>query len=415
MAQHDAYNAEMHLNSLMHRGQWAQALALVEEWLAREPLRAELLLRKAQILRALQRFEQGLAALREYRAQRAAAVDLAFQEVDFLLGLGRTTEALETLEGLPPEQKRSAHGEYCRGRVLLARKNVRAGLQALWSAYARQPGFNRALVEWAATAQRYYGKRHVRRQLQALLARHGGDPTVAISVGLALNLVDSRYGGDILRYAVERYPEFASTGTHHAIGAPRSPETLSNSGVTDDYRIASEHILTGRYPEALDAYYQVVEKDPVWMPLLAPMVAEVLIDELMRPEDARMLLEEALRQVPTDYRLHMSYTRVFLRLGFAEEAISSAKCAMELVPEPEKPVAMVQRAGAYMLAKQRELAIADLVAAVSTSPEARSLIRAEATLRPLARDPRFRILMADHAQPPAEGFWRRVWHRISGT
>ncbi|HEY3416110.1 MAG TPA: hypothetical protein VGM23_04410, partial [Armatimonadota bacterium] len=206
MAQHDPYDAEMHLNTLMHRGQWAQALTLVDEWLGREPQRTELLLRKAQILRALQRYEQGLAALREYRTHRAA-IDLAFQEVEFLLGLGRTTEALDTLEALPPEQKHSAHGQYCRGRVLLARKNIRAGLQALWNAYSQQPGYNRALVDWAASAQHYYGKRHVRRQLQALLAKHGGDPSIAISVGLALNLVDSRYGGNILRYAVDRYPE----------------------------------------------------------------------------------------------------------------------------------------------------------------------------------------------------------------
>ncbi|MHB9130044.1 MAG: hypothetical protein ACYDBB_03010 [Armatimonadota bacterium] len=416
MAFHNSHEAERQLDAVMHRGQWAQALKLIDEWRAMEPWRTELLLRKAQVLRALQRYDQGLAAVREYRLHKPAAADMAFLEAEFLLELHLTAEARSLLDRLPPEIRLSARAEYYRGKVHLARKETTAGLQALWNAYRREPGFNRALVEWATVAQHHLGKWRVRRQLRELLADHPGNPMVAISVGLALKAVDERRGRSILRSAAEQYPEFTPAVSQRA--ESNLPAVTGSTGTTpeasDAYRIASEQILTGHFHEALDAYYRAVREDPACMPLLAPQVAEMLVDELVRPEEARLLLEEALNRTPTDYRLHVSYTKVFLQLEFAEEALSSANCALELAPETEKPTVLVLRALAYVLTDERSLAVADLSNAIARLPEVRGLIRAEPRLRPLARDQRFRALMADYAPPTTPRVWDKVWAWIVG-
>ena len=101
---HDAFEAESQLNALLHRARWEQALKTLDEWLAVEPWRTELLLRKAQLFRIVHRYEQGLAAVRAYRAQGANAGDLAFLEVEFLLALRRTDEAMRVLDALPAGQ-----------------------------------------------------------------------------------------------------------------------------------------------------------------------------------------------------------------------------------------------------------------------------------------------------------------------
>ena len=124
---------------------------------------------------------------------------------------------------------------------------------------------------------------------------------------------------------------------------------------------------------------------------------------LVRPEEARLLLEDALRREPTDYRLHLSYTKVFLHLGFGEEALSAANCALALAPEEEKSIALAQRATAYLLLGRREQAEQDLHAAMTRLPEVRDLITQDPTLHPLLRDRRFRALLSITDRPPPSG------------
>lgn len=405
---HDAYEAESQLNALLHRARWDQALKTLDDWLDVEPWRTELLLRKAQLFRALHRYEQGLASVRAYRAAKANAGDLAFLEVEFLLALRRTDEALRVLDSLPAGQAACAQAAYYRGRVQLANHDILGGLQQLWNAYQQEPGFNRALIEWASVAMRYYGRWWVRRQLTHLQAQQQDNPTIAVSVGLALNMVDSRHGQHQLRRAVERYTDYVPApprgeGRRKPVSPPEGATRAQ--GAADAYRHVSEQLLAGHFGPGLDAYYHAITADPTWTSVLAPLVAEVLVDELVRPEEARLLLEDALRREPTDYRLHLSYTKVFLHLGFGEEALSSANCALALAPEDEKSIALAQRATAQLLQGRRDLAEQDLHAALSRLPELRDLITQDASLHPLLRDRRFRTLLAVDEEPL--GLWQR--------
>ncbi|HEY3376028.1 MAG TPA: hypothetical protein VGL77_00915 [Armatimonadota bacterium] len=412
---HDAYDAELQLTTLLHHGRWEQALAAIDAWLVTEPAHTELLLRKAQLLRQLHRYEQGLAAVRIYRMNRPAVDDLAFLEVAFLLELGQWPEAKRVLDALPATQRSTAQAAYYLGLVLLGQHDVLGGLQHLWMAYGREPGFNRALLQWASVAMQYYGKWWVRRQLQELLLQRRDDPTIGVSVGLALNVVDSRYGQHLLRRAVERYTDFVPTAIRRLRRksvAPGDGITGTPSGGQDAYRTVNEELLAGHFLPGIDAYYRAVSADPSWTPVLAPLVAEVLVDELVRPEEARVLLEDALRREPTDYRLHLCYTKVFLKLGFGEEAFSSANCALALAPDTEKALALVQRAGAHLLLKERKLALQDLQSAVARMPDARALLSQEPSLRPLARDRQFRALLTGHDAPPTR--WERFVQWLVG-
>ncbi len=408
MSAHDAYDVELRLYMYMHRGQWSQALYAVDEWLGREPWRTELLLRRAQILRALHRYEQGLLAVREYRT-RTANGDVVYQEVEFLLALNRAEEALRLLDTLPGEQRDGARGLHSRGRVLLALRRVSEALEAFWSAFQREPGFHRALVEWTAAAVAASGKWWVRRQLDQLLADHAQNPAVLVSVGLALATIDPHRGHEVLRQTLERYPLYASAANTRAA---RDLGEMRYGNDQEIYRTASEHILAGRYRQAVAAYEQAVKSNPAWRSVLAPLVAEMLVDELERPEEARRLLEEALRADATDYRLHLSHTRVFLHLGFGEEALSAANCALALAPESERGSVLVQRASAHLLLHDSERALADLAGAVSRTPEVRGLMRNERFLRPLARHPRFRALIAD--PDPRGTVWQQIWKWLMG-
>lgn len=416
MSFHDAFNAELQLNTLIHRGRWDQALAALDEWLITEPWRTELLLRKAQLLRALHRYEQGLGVIREYRIHKPTAGDVAFLEAEFLLEMGQVKEAVRVLEGLPDGQRETALASYYRGRVQLARHEVLAGLQNLWNAYQREPGFNRALLEWATVAMGYYGKRWVRRHLEALLTRQRNNPTIAVSVGLALNMVDSRYGQPLLRHAVERYADDTPTFSRRTGGQkpPVPPQQLPgvHGAAAEAYRAVSEQLLAGHFEAGIVAYYRAVSTDPSWMPVLAPLAAEVLVDDLVRPEEARLLLEDAMKREPTDYRLHLSYTKVFLRLGFGEEALSSAGCALALSPEAERPIALVQRAAAHLLLNQHQLALADLQSAVTSLPDVRDLVQQEPCLRPLLQDRRLRALLGSPSGAPS--FWTQLKRWLLG-
>lgn len=408
MSFREPYDAELHLDTLIHRGQWPQALAAIDEGLTQEPWRAELLLRKAQVLRALQLFEQGLVVIRAYRAQRAAADEVVYQEVEFLLDLGRTAEALELVEHVSREQQKTSLHIYYRGRVLLARNEVAAGLQELWRSHECEPGFHRALIDWTKMAVRYQGRWRVRRQLQQLLARRGHDPATAISVGLALSMLDDRHGRSILRHAVDRYPEYVSASRQ------RASSHREQKRAEETYRAVSEQILAGRYQQAIAMFDTAVREEPVWMPVLAPLVAEILTDVLVRPEEARRLLEEAMRREPENYRLHSAYTKVFMRLGFVEEALSSANCALALSPDAEKAIARIQRAAALVQARQFDRAIVDLMSAVNRLPEARGLIRAELALRPLARDARFRALLGTDGTTTQPSMWSKILRWLIG-
>ena len=410
---HDAYNAEVQLYTLMHRGRWEQALAALDEWLVTEPWRAELLLRKALLYRVLHRYERGLAAIRAYQTMKPSAEDIVFLEVEFLLEMEKTAEALSVLDGLSTTQRSTAKAAYYRGRVHLARHEVEEGLYYLWTAYQREPGFNRALTEWASTAMQYYGKWVVRRELTKLLAEQRGDPTISVSVGLALNMVDSRYGQQLLRRAVERYNDDVPAALRHLRRKSALPaDNTTQAKPADACSMVSEQLLAGHFESGVAAYYNVVSTDPSWMSVLAPLAAEVLVDELVRPEEARLLLEDALRREPTDYRLHLSYTRVFLKLGFGEEALSSANCALALAPETEKPLALVQRAQAYLLLKDRHAAFEDLERAITRMPDARDIINQEPSLRPLAKDRRFRDLLNGKSTPPT--LWERTVRWLLG-
>jgi tetratricopeptide (TPR) repeat protein len=409
----NAYDAELQLNTLLLRGRWEQALARIDAWIVTEPARADLWLRKAQLFLALHRAEQGLLAIRQYRALQPDAAGVTFLEVECLLESGHPGEALTLLDGLPASERTSAQGMYFRGRVCLARNEVPAALRHFWAAYQHEPGFNRALLEWAALAMRYLGKWWVRRQLSALQARQQDNPTIAVSVGLALNMMDSRYGQRFLRRAVERYNDFVPTIAR----PPRSKSatmvegTKGAGGEADAFCAVNEQLLAGHFGVALDAYYKAVARDPSWMPVLAPLVAEGLVNELVRPEEARLLLEDALRKEPTDYRLHLSYTKVFLHLGFGEEALSSANCALALAPETDRAIALVQRACAHLLLKERERAREDLERAVAQMPEARDLIRQEPSLRLLLHDRRLNRMLAEQ---PNLHLWGQVKRWLLG-
>jgi len=401
---HDPHEAELQLDTYIRRGQWSQAVETIDAWLAKEPRRTELFLRKAQVFRALGRHEQGLAAVRAYRtAQDVDAGDAVFLEVDFLLALGRTNDAMQVIDQLDGETRASAQGEFYRGRVLVARNDLLSGLRALWAAHEHEPGFHRALLEWTAAAMRYYGKRRVRRQLEALLAQRANDPSVEISVGLALTVLDDRHARSILRNAVERYPVQSRPAR-----LPDMAVRGDSAAVRDPYRVINEKICTGHYRQALDVYYQVVEDDPTWLTVLAPFVAEVLVDEVARPEEARVLLEDALRRDTLNHRLHFSYTKVFLQLGFGEEALSSANCALELAPESEKPIARLQRACACVLLNLDDRAVIDLMSAVGQMPELRERLSTVKGLRPLAHDARFRALAGGDQQVAPPSRWERV-------
>lgn len=411
----DSRDSEQHIKALMYRGQWADVLVTIDEWLTREPWRTELLLRKAQALRALQRDAQGLAAVREYRRHRPDDHDIAFQEIEILLALGQVAAGQAVLDDLPETQRTAARGEYYQGRVMLARREFTAGLQALWRAYHREPSFNRALVDWATAATRQYGKMRVKQRLEALLVAHANHPAVAVSVGLALATIDTRRGRTVLRHAVKRHPDYAPTVMRLVeYDLPDLADAHARTmGTRSDYRLVCEHLLAGHLHEAVETYYRAVKQDPVWMPLLAPVMAELLTDELLRPEDARQLLEEALRQAPTDYRLHLGYVRVLLRLHQGEEALSAANCGLAQMPEAEQAVMLVFRAAAYTMVHQRDRARADLTEALTRMPEARGLIHTEHCLRPLSRDPRFRAVMNGRACQPAP--WERLWRWLVGT
>ena len=414
MPYHDAFEAESQLNALLHRARWEQALKTLDDWLVVEPWRTELLLRKAQLFRALHRYEQGLAAVRAYRAKKADAGDLAFLEVEFLLALRRTDEAMSVLDALPVGQAQCAQAAFYRGRVLLERHEILSGLQHLWNAYQQEPGYNRALIAWASVAIRYYGRWWVRRQLAHLQAQRQDNPTIAVSVGLALNMIDSRHGQHLLRRAVERYTDDVPSPMQQERRKPVPPQegAARAEGAAEAYRHVSEQLLAGHFGPGLDAYYHAISADPSWTSVLAPLVAEVLVDELVRPEEARLLLEDALRREPTDYRLHLSYTKVFLHLGFGEEALSAANCALVLAPEEEKSIALAQRATAHLLLGQRDPAEQDLRAALTRLPEVRDLITEEPTLHPLLRERRFRSLLSISEEPFS--LWQRIKRWWSG-
>ena len=184
------------------------------------------------------------------------------------------------------------------------------------------------------------------------------------------------------------------------------------SGDQDIYRAASDHILAGRHRQALAAYTEAVQQNPAVMPILAPLMAEMLTDELSRPEEARRVLEEALRHYAHDYRLHLSYARVFLHLGFGEEAVSAVNCALALAPEAEKAMVLVQRAAAHLLVKDRDRALADLAGAIGRSPDIREVIRTERFLRSLARNARFKALVDD--PDPRGTIWQQIKRWIIG-
>lgn len=408
MSFHDPYDAELHVDTLIHRGQWPQALAAIDEWQTQEPWRTALLLRKAQVLRALQLYEQGLAAVREYRQQRPATVEVIYHEVEFLLELGRTTEAMTLMGQVPPDQRQTALHLYYRGRVLLARREVAAGLRELWDAHEREPKFHRALLEWTTTAVRHQGKWRVRRQLQELLRRRGHDPATAISIGLALSALDDRRGRSLLRSVADRYPAPA-VATHR-----RETPSRDSRGAQDAYREVSEEILAGRYQQAIARYHSAEQEAAAWTPLMAPQVAEILTEVLVRPEEARRVLEEALRRDPLSFRLHAAYTKVFMCLGFVEEALSSANCALALAPDSEKAIARIQRAAALVQVKQYDRAIVDLMSAVNRLPEARALIRGDEAFRPLARDARFKGLLGTEGTTTQPTLWAKFVRWLIG-
>jgi tetratricopeptide (TPR) repeat protein len=193
-------------------------------------------------------------------------------------------------------------------------------------------------------------------------------------------------------------------------------EALRRGQAGDEaYRAACEYLYAGRYHEAIAAYHQAVAEDPEWLSTLAPLVADVLLDELVRPEDARSLLEQALKHAPQDFRVHISYTRVFLALGFIDEALSSANCALTLAPEPDKAIALLQRAAAYALQQDADHALADLASAIIRVPEIRRVIVNEPAFHGIARDPRFRVLLAEKREEAQEAtFWSRLWQRLAG-
>ena len=92
--------------------------------------------------------------------------------------------------------------------------------------------------------------------------------------------------------------------------------------------------------------------------------------------------------------------------------MSSANCVLALAPESERPVALVLRAGAYTLLKNRDRALQDLSTAVARLPEVRGLLRSERSLRPLLRDPRFRgIWQEPQARRP---WWLSAWRWLVG-
>lgn len=406
MAHHNTYNAESLLNTLMHQRRWDQALVTIDDWLRREPGHTELLLRKVQLLHTMGRYEQGLTEVRLYRALKPEEVDIVFLEVSCLLEMGRTTDAAHLLEALPATQPKTPRSLHYHGRILLTKDEWLAGLLQLWDAYVREPGYNRALLEWAALAVQYYGKGWVRRQLTHLLAQQQNPPTVAASVGLALNLIEPHRGHSLLQWALEQYtllkPLFSKRRSQKSVGA----EIDSPQQASEIYRQASEQLWAGQYDEGLATYYKAVSVDPSWVPVFAPLLADVLLDELMRPEEARVLLEDALRREPMDYRLHFSYTKVFLQLRYGEEALSSASCSLALAPEEEKAMALVQRASAHLLLRERNLASQDLQNAIAHQPEVKQLIRQEPTLHILLQDHRFRETIMEHS------FWRNLWETI---
>ena len=132
---------------------------------------------------------------------------------------------------------------------------------------------------------RYYGRWWVRRQLAHLQAQRQDNPTIAVSVGLALNMMDSRHGQHLLRRAVERYTDYVPTPTQRARRKPTPPPegAARAQGAADAYRHVSEQLLAGHFGPGLDADYNAISADPSWTSVLAPLVAEVLVDELGTP------------------------------------------------------------------------------------------------------------------------------------
>lgn len=410
---HNAFDAESQINTMIRLGEWEKAITAIDDWLHADPERVELYLRKAQLYRQLKRYELGLQAVREYRMHKPDGVDAVFGEVEFLLDLQQTAEALQLLEHLPAEQWDSAQAIYYRGKVEVVRNELTEALRHFWNAYQMEPGFNRALMAWATVAMRVYGRRWVRAQLEKMLTQERKNPTVAVSVGLALNMVDSRYGQHFLRRAVDRYTDYVPTPVRDMRQKSTTAVDRTNGtlGAAEAYRLVSEQLFIGHFAPGLDAYYKAVNADPAWLTILAPLVAEVLVDDLVRPEEARVILEDALKKDPTDYRLHLSYTKVFLQLGFGEEALSSANCALELAPEAEKAIALIQRAGAHLMLKQRDLAMQDLRGALARIPEAGNLVSHDPSLKHLLKDKHFRTLIMGQQHL---SFWERFKQWMTG-
>ncbi len=396
---HDLHEEERRLFTLQHSGQWEQAQAMCETRLAQDPERADCLLRLAHLAHWLDHPEAALDRVRSYRRLRVGMDDARYLEADCLLALGRTADVLRLVEA-----DHTARGCYYRGCAQLARRETRAGLATLWSAFTEDADDVRALSAWAEAACLRSGAWRVRRQLQELRQHYAARPSAQIGIDLLLMRYERRP-------RVRRWPIPAD-------GLPAQPAAFRPSSDTMNgprtYGVVCELLLTGKPDAVLAAYAQALTIEPAWRPLLAPLAADMLLAAL-RPADARRLIEEALRTHPDDYRLHLCHARAFIQLGIGEEARSAAGCALSLADDAEKPAAYLQRAAAHCLLRDWPHALSDLALAVSRLPEARRLLRREPVFAPLARDPRYRILLADQLPPPAPaGLWSRVWQWVLG-
>lgn len=116
-------------------------------------------------------------------------------------------------------------------------------------------------------------------------------------------------------------------------------------------------------------------------------------------DSARVTLEAAVREVPTDNRRHLALGRVYAELGMNEQAVASGRLGMDLLGVDEDafqgPVLALDLAEIYGRVGQADEAIALLESLPETGFVSGRRLRLDPRWDPLRADPRFERLVRE--------------------
>jgi serine/threonine protein kinase/tetratricopeptide (TPR) repeat protein len=193
----------------------------------------------------------------------------------------------------------------------------------------------------------------------------------------------------------------------------RGKEALTRfpeGGEPDLFELSRAHLFAGEYHEALKILTAAPEIYDVGQWLLMPKSQfEALIYQLMgddenarlRYDAAREFLEAELKDRPQDDRVLSSLANVYAGLGQAEEAISAAKLAIELMPVKENavvgPFRIEDLAFTYTLLGEFDAAIdrLDYLLSIPSWMSVTSL-RIDPRWQPLQDHPKFKELLTKY-------------------